>query len=675
MSRGPRIRTALRARICALLGAGLLATIAASARADDDPLASVRLLFVFAYAAAEAGAPLPLSTEPAALRDYVLYPYLERARLTSALRGATQAWTSTDDDVNAFLDAHAGEPVAADLLRTWLSSLGAREQWQALVARFDPSVADAALRCQNARAQIALAKPSATATATELWLTPQRLPAECEPVFEWLRSTQALSDDLVERRVRALLENDQAGFARTIAVQLPNARAAPLLQWADFLERPAAAIDVALSDPARARRTEDAILLAGWTKLARSDPAAAHARFERLAAAVGPERTERYALALAFGLAWDRRAAEALEAFAAVPEAKLDDYALSWAARSALWAGDWPQVERTIAAMSDAQRDQPRWRYWTARAAAQRHDEQRAEALYTSVLPTDNYYAANSAARLKRRAEPHPKRLAADDTAIALLAAHPAFVRARQLSLCGLRGPAVTEWVSGFGALAETERPQAVHLASRWQWHDVSIATASREGVFFDYSLLYPQPYDREVRAAAKLTDLDAPLIYGVIRQESLFRSDAVSTAGALGLAQLLPETARRVARAWQQPVPGAAELFDPGVNVTLGAAHLRDLVNRFDKQTVVALAGYNAGENAADRWLPSRPIDADIWIENIPYNETRDYVQRVLWHSVVFSLARQRAWRERRVLARADHSSRGGAAGGQARRLSSSRS
>ena len=256
--------------------------------------------------------------------------------------GRRKAWTSTDDDVGAFLDAHAGEPLAADLRRTWLSSLGAREQWQAFTERFDPSIADTALRCQNARAQIGLATPSATAAATELWLTPQRLPPECEPVFEWLSSTRALTDDLVERRVRALLENDQAGFARTIAGRLPSARAAPLLQWADFLERPAAAIDIALSDPARARRTEDAMLLAGWTKLARSDPAAAQSRFERLAAAVGPERTDRYALALAFGLAWDRRATDALEAFAAVPAAKLDDYALSWAARSALWAGDWP---------------------------------------------------------------------------------------------------------------------------------------------------------------------------------------------------------------------------------------------------------------------------------------------------------------------------------------------
>jgi soluble lytic murein transglycosylase len=360
-------------------------------------------------------------------------------------------------------------------------------------------------------------------------------------------------------------------------------------------------------------------------------------RVERLAPAVGDEREGPYAHAHAFGLAWDRRAAEALDLFAAVPPALVDDYALSWAARAALWERDWPHVERTIAAMSAEQRNEPRWRYWAARAAEQRKDDARAEALYESVLPSDNYYSASAAARLKRRAQPHPDALAIDDAMIAALAARPAFIRARELNRCGLRGPAVSEWLAAYRALAGDEGAQAVHLASRWQWHDMSVETATRERVFFDYALLYPQPYDREVQAAAKLTSLDVPLIYGVIRQESLFRADAVSAAGAVGLAQLMPPTARQIARAWRQPVPGAVELLDPRVNITLGAAHLRDLFDRFDGETAVALAGYNAGENAAGRWLPPKPIDADIWIENIPYNETRDYVQRVLWHSVVF--------------------------------------
>ena len=287
--------------------------------------------------------------------------------------------------------------------------------------------------------------------------------------------------------------------------------------------------------------------------------------------------------------------------------------------------------------MSAAQQSQSRWQYWAARSAAARNDDARAETLYQTLLPSDNYYAANAAMRLGRRPEPHPQRLAVNEDVVATLAAHSGFVRARELFLCGFKSAAAAEWAGATLALDAAQRAQAVHLAARWQWHDMSVTTATREHVFYDYALLYPQPFDEQVHAAAKLANLDSTLIYGVIRQESLFRTDVVSSAGAVGLAQMLPSTARQVARAWQQPEPAASELFDPGVNITLGAAHLRDLMNRYGQQTIVALAGYNAGERAVERWLPTEPIDADIWTENIPYNETREYVQRVLWHSVVF--------------------------------------
>jgi soluble lytic murein transglycosylase len=122
------------------------------------------------------------------------------------------------------------------------------------------------------------------------------------------------------------------------------------------------------------------------------------------------------------------------------------------------------------------------------------------------------------------------------------------------------------------------------------------------------------------------------------MRQESLYRRDALSSAGARGLLQMLPETARRTASKWKRPRPSPTDLFDPVINVPLGAANLRSLADRFGGQTLVALAGYNAGPNAAARWMPSESLDPDVWVENIPYNETRSYVQRILWHNVVFS-------------------------------------
>ena len=126
-----------------------------------------------------------------------------------------------------------------------------------------------------------------------------------------------------------------------------------------------------------------------------------------------------------------------------------------------------------------------------------------------------------------------------------------------------------------------------------------------------------------------------------MLRQESLYRTDAVSAAGAYGLLQLLPATARHTAQRLKRPKPSTSDLFIPATNVALGAGQLRILLDRFAGQTAVALAGYNAGPGAATRWLPGESVDPDIWIENIPYNETRGYVQRVLWHSVVFGWLR----------------------------------
>ncbi len=615
---------------------GLCSSVAAMA--DEDPLAAARELFAAAYATVDAGIPLPMASDSPELRDYILYPYLQRERIEHALANDSDV-AGADAGTRAFLQAHAGEPVARELEHAWLASLARRHEWRTFIEEYRPA-ADPVLRCEWLNARIALgATGGLAADVAKEWLTPQRLPPNCEPTFEWLAQQGRLTDDLIERRVRLLLDNGQAGFARVIAARLPSDRAAPLLQWADLLEHPEAAFDALLTDPRRLLGTDDVALLAGWRGFTRNDPAAALERYDALRSVLGKRsaRASKYALALALGLAWDRRAQDAERAFADVAAADLDDYALSWLARAALWTGDWRLVERAIAAMSTEQRGESRWTYWQARATAARGDDSGARELYAALLPRDNFYSANAAARLGLLAKPHPEALEVDRDALETIAARPAFVRARELLLSGLRSAAVSEWLAGCAALDDADRTQAVHLAASWQWHDISVATATRQNVFFDYALLYPRPYDTEVRSAARLTQIEPPLIYGVIRQESLFRPDAVSAAGAVGLAQLRPETARLVARDWSQPRPGAAQLLEPAVNITLGASHLRDLINEFDEQTPVALAGYNAGDNAVERWLPEQSTDADVWIENIPFNETRDYVQRVLWHSVVF--------------------------------------
>lgn len=632
LSRGQRVW-----RLLIAIGLGVSAPLAGQPIAVlDDAHAETRREFVAAYEAAASGTSLAVPADSRTLQAYVLYPYLEAARIEHSLARTEGSWSTRDERAQRFLSAHGAKPVARGVRRAWLATLGRRAQWNVLLDNYDAAAASVALECQFFNARIVLGDIVDLAPAIiARWLSPHKLPGECEPAFQWLRANGSLSDELIVRRVTLLLNSGQTAFARVIARRLPADAAAPLLAQAKLLENPAGTIDAWLASPGH-NMDYDAIL-DGWARLTRNDPAAARERFVQLAArAPDAQRASRLALALALGLAWDRRS-EALDYFARVLPAHLDDYALEWLARAALWVGEWNRAGSAIAAMSPQKQGESRWRYWAARVANERDDRALARGLYTSLLADDNYYSAMAAARLGERVEPHAQPLPIDARKVEEIANRSAFVRARELQLAGMRGLATVEWRYGYDALDAELQPQAIHVAAMWDLHDLAVATATSLGVFNDYELLYPRPYANEVTAATELTEIDRALLYGMLRQESLFRADAASSAGALGVAQTRLATARRAARRWNLPTPKRTDLFDPAVSILLGAAHLAEVIKEFDGQLPVALAGYNAGENAARRWLPDKEIDSDIWIENIPYNETRAYVRRVMWQSLVF--------------------------------------
>lgn len=622
--------------VAALLACTLLASPGARGAAAHDAYEKVRETFRRAYEQVDAPAEKP-HPDSEALRNYPLYPYLQAARIRRALTDAGEELGSVDQRAQTFLTHYESEPVGRTLRRVWLTSLAERGHWTQFLEQYRDNLADDALECQSFAARIELERTADLAPLiARRWLTPRSLP-DCERGFEWLRTQNALPPELIEQRVRMALKEANTGFAREIAVSLPPERAAPLLQWASLLDDPQRRVEALIAAPSTA--VEDEALLAGWTRFARGNRDLAMRRFDTFASARGltDATASPYALALALALSWDRNP-EALRYFDRVAPADLDDYALEWQARAAIWNRDWRRLANTIAAMSDTQRGLTRWRYWAARAAERNDDPKLARQLYESTLADDNYYSVAAAARLGQTLAPHPERLVIDEVQLKEIEQLPALVRARELFRSDMRDQANAEWSYGYEMLPQAARPQAVQLASRWGWHDQAIMAAAQQRLFNDYALLYPQPFDRQVRAAAELSKLPRELIYSVMRQESLYRADAVSTAGARGLLQMLPDTARRTARAWKRPKPTVEALFDPNVSVVLGAAQLRTLLDRFGGQTVAALAAYNAGPNAAARWIPPQAVEADVWIENIPYNETRTYVQRILWHNLVFN-------------------------------------
>lgn len=615
----------------------LLALLPLACASASDRFKHTREVFKDAYAKVTTTPLEQQDKDSEGLRNYPLYAYLQAARIKRALAESPNDLGAADQRAETFITRYPREPVGRDLRTAWLTSLAQRLQWQKFLEQYKDEAAGDALRCHSFTARIALGRTEDLGLdVARQWLTPSSLP-DCEPAFTWLRNEQKLTPELIEQRVRRALEINNASFAKQIAVQLPPERSAPLLRWAALIETPAKQIDALIATPAV--EIEPKAQLAGWVRLARVDRDGAVRRYESFVRARGltEETASPYALSLALALSWDRRP-EALSYFKRVLPKDFDDSAREWHARAALWAGDWRLAGNIIAAMPDQQRTQARWRYWAARAAEKNGDPKLARQLYESVLTDDNFYSIMSAARVDRPVAPHPEKLVLDQVQVKQLEELPAMIRARELLMSDMRPQAGIEWSFAFEQLSPEARTQTIHLAARWGWYEQAIATASQQRVFNDYELLYPQPYDAEVLTAANLTGLPSQLIYSVMRQESLYRRDAMSSAGARGLLQMLPETARRTASKWNRPRPAADDLFNPVVNVPLGAANLRSLIDRFGGQTLVALAGYNAGPNAAARWMPGESLDPDIWVENIPYNETRNYVQRILWHNVVFS-------------------------------------
>jgi soluble lytic murein transglycosylase len=615
----------------------LLCAVSAQGAGADVSYADARKAFQDAYARVAANFPDESAADSEALKTYPLYPYLEAARIRQALNGSPDSLARVDQLAADFIAAHEQAPVSRGLRRAWLDSLAEREKWGLFIGAFRDAGATDAVRCQSFTARIELGKTEGLARdIVKQWLTPRSL-SECARPFAWLNANGLLTPDLIEKRVRLALESVNVVFARQIIQQLPADQVQPYLQWALLLERPQRALDALIASPGVA--VDPAALLAGWTRLARTNPSAARERYRGLMSARGLNREtgSPYALALALSLAWNHDPA-ALEYFDLVASRDFNDSALEWWARAAILAGDWKLASNSTAAMSETNRQTARWRYWAARAAAQLHDLSQARRLYESLLSDDNYYSGLAAARLHRTIVPLLQTLPVGQEQLALIERVPAMERARELFLCGMRQEALVEWQLGYGSLPEAGRLQSIRLAAGWRWYDQAIAVASAQQVFNDYVLLYPRPFDTQVEQAAGLARLAPELIYGVLRQESLYRVDAVSSADARGLMQLQLDTARRTARDWKRPQPNLSDLFDPATSILLGAARLRTLLDQFDGQIPVALAAYNAGPNAVTRWLPRNSIDSDVWIENIPYGETRAYVQRILWNVLTFT-------------------------------------
>ena len=322
---------------------------------------------------------------------------------------------------------------------------------------------------------------------------------------------------------------------------------------------------------------------------------------------------------------------------------------LGWAARSALRAGRngdrWALALRAIHSMSESEQSDPTWVYWRARALSATAasgdvgDAQREQAreLFASIAEPLTFYGKLAAEELGFVPELPSLAPTPSDADRAQARANPGLSRALQLIVLGLRSEGVREWNFSLRGMSERELFAAADWACERAVWDRCINTSDRTREDIDLAQRYPTPFRDIVTARSQEIGLDPAYVYGLIRQESRFISDARSAVGASGLMQLMPNTARWIARKLALEYK-PEQIVDPTVNVKLGTGYLKMVLEDFGGSQAMAAAAYNAGPSRPRRWREGATVEPAVWAENIPFNETRDYVKKVLSNAAVYA-------------------------------------
>ncbi|MBL0142852.1 MAG: lytic transglycosylase domain-containing protein [Betaproteobacteria bacterium] len=535
---------------------------------------------------------------------------------------------ASPEAIRAFLAAHADSPLADPLRREWLRSLGATRQWDLFRQEY-PALAqeDTEVTCYSLQERLARGDAEALREARGLWLAGREAPASCTPPFEAAARERLIGSPEAWERIRKLLA---AGLLKD--VRRANAFLATAEQMNEkALERARAEPDryLAAEKSSIPGRATHELLLFAVSRLARSRPDDAAKHLQSRATVLGADDT-RYGWAQIAHAAAQVHHPRALEWYLEAGEGPFTDAQLQWKVRAALRAGDWGSVRAAVNLMSPEEARDPAWRYWLARALAEEGERPASDALMRPLAGERNFYGLLAAEAVGAVESPDWTSPPIAEEDLARVRAIPAIGRAIALYKLDMNPEAFREWLYGLRALDDRGYLAASELALQAGLVDRAIGAADRTAALHDFTRRYPTPHQAPLSAASRQWNVDEALVFGIIRQESRFNASARSRAGAMGLMQLMPATARWVAKQISLPSYRPALLAQPDVNVTMGTYYFhRVLADLGDP--VLATAGYNAGPGRAKRWRDAKPLEGAIYAESIPFNETRDYVKKVM--------------------------------------------
>ena len=593
-----------------------------------------RGLFRDAVTALESGNLDNFAALKAQSTDYILYPYLEYYDIRNRLS------STSDEELMTFINTYDTTPLSYRLRTQWLYRLAEDKRWDQYLKVYKGQ-GGAKLRCALLDAKLATDNSNATLktvlnSTKSLWLTGKDAPAECDNVFSKFEKSKLLTGKLIWDRIELAMEKGNTSLAKTLAKRLSSRDRKKVDMWILVHKNPRKYLT---SNKLRKNNlVVRKILEHGIKRLARRDAEDAKDLWTKIKRRRGFGRNEladidKY---IALRAAYQRHP-KAYKWLKQVRSKSVDDDVRYWRAMTALRLQDWKTLKASIQQLPSDEKSEPKWKYWMARASEKLKDTDFANELFKEIAKETNYYGFLASDRLGIPYTFNAESLVRDDKEIQSIAEMPGIQRAHELYRVGQIDEARREWGQATRNFKTSRLKQATILSHDWGWHHNAITTIAKTPHRQDYDIRFPTPFRELIFDNADNHDLDPSLIYGVTRRESAFRINARSSVGALGLMQLMPGTARLESKRLGRKKPSSNDILVAENNIFLGSSYLNRLLQRFGGNQALATAAYNAGPRRVDSWIPqSEPMSSDIWVDTLPFKETREYVRAVLAYSTI---------------------------------------
>lgn len=571
----------------------------------------------------------------------LIFSHYSHALSGKAYMDRFQAYTAWSENLPAeptpeflsFIDANS--PLSNKLRNKWLYYLASLHNWSSFSQYYRPDN-DLTLACD---AQIALFRQDqaekALAFAKPLWLQGSSQPPACNQLFQMLLAHKDFEEDLISQRIALALEKRNVSLAQYLLLQYKTPRLQAVKTLQSIHQRPANILNLQPGE------LQDEFYLYGLKRLISSNMNQAAALWSnaKTKKILNENQQQSFLITLAIYKAM-RNSEDAQAWFAKIKPRYYTDTLLEWQIRYALKIQDWKRVESLIHYYKD--KSNPCWQYWLARAKAAQGQKEAARSLYEILAKSRNYYGFLASMQLGISPS-FENENPVSDTAI-LKPYQPVIDRVSDL-YNNKKTLEASRLLNDF--ISELPKEDASALVywidQHLQWHGKSVYLGNNAILNNQLSLRFPLAYKNTVTGYADNYALPHAFVYAIIRQESAFRDDVVSPAGARGLMQLMPATANMVAKREKIGFGDQKDLFISQKNINLGVAYLGQLSKRFGKHPVLMAAAYNAGPRQLQYWLKNHPPKKmDIWIETLPWQETRNYLKNVVAFYTVYQYRMQ---------------------------------